>query len=84
MVYIVSASYNLRKPDDGLSWPSSDLQRLVLIKVHSVAVPKGSHGLHYLCVVGGYLPAYEDGMLGNYPEESIQYSGLVIESTEWS
>jgi len=35
----------------GLIWPSSDLQRLVSIKVHNIAVPMGSHGLHCLYVL---------------------------------
>jgi len=34
----------------GLIWPSSGLQSLVSIKVHNVAVPMGSHGLHCLYV----------------------------------
>jgi len=35
----------------GLVWPSSGLQMLVSSKVHNVAVPMGSHGLHYLYVL---------------------------------
>jgi len=35
----------------GLVWPSSGLQRLVLIKVHNVAVPMDSLGLHCLYVL---------------------------------
>ena len=32
-------------------WPSSGLQSLVSIKVHNVAVPMGSRGLHCLYVL---------------------------------
>jgi len=35
----------------GLVWPSSGLQKLVSIKVHNVAAPMESHGLHCLCVI---------------------------------
>ena len=35
----------------GPVWPSSGLQRLLSIKVHNVAVPMGSHGLHGLYVL---------------------------------
>jgi len=35
----------------GLVWPSSGLQKLVSMKVHNVAVPMGSHGLHCLYVL---------------------------------
>ena len=35
----------------GLVWPSLGLQKLVSIKLHNVAVPMGSHGLHCLYIL---------------------------------
>jgi len=40
----------------GLVRPSSGLQKMALIKVHSFAIPTGSHGLHWsLCLFKKYL-----------------------------
>ena len=35
----------------GILWPSSGLQGLASVKVHNVALPMGSYGLHCLYVL---------------------------------